>query len=177
MTLNRMWVKMPFFCHTIESHHISFHDQQDVSDTAIISLPAFHPVIAVCEWHHPLFTKCNLTTSHPMTNRAWVTFPCLFGGSLIISCIMTNSLWVILPILLLCTHCMTSNDQQLVSDTALLPLPFLPCSLITSHDQQGVSDLPVFLPYSLITSHSMAYRQWGHHPFFYHAISSLPIPW
>ena len=73
---NRMWVTLVLFS-TMLSHLILSHDQQDVSDTALVFYHAISshltPWPTAGEW--PFFLLCHLITSHPgMTNRMWVPF-------------------------------------------------------------------------------------------------------
>ena len=124
---NSLWVKMPIFSarhpHYISwptasewqyqfsarrSYHIWSHGQQQVSDNAIL-LPCG-----------------RLITSHPITNRMWVTLPFFLWSLLIPNSewvtvplflhltlhLMTNSLWVALPFISSKqSHYILSNDQ------------------------------------------------------------------
>ena len=87
-------------------NHVSFYDQQGVSDTALLLCQALSSIM-----------------SHPMTNRKWVTLLYFFARHSHQSCLIpwpTGSEW----------HCFNSlpgtlinhvsfHDQQAVSDTAL----------------------------------------------------------
>ena len=64
-----------WFMLLVQSHHVSPHDQQIVSDTDIYAMPC-----------------CFIITSHPMTNSLWVTLTfMLCHAGLITSHPMTNS--------------------------------------------------------------------------------------
>ena len=61
-------------------NHVSFHDQQAVSNTALfvcqaVSSIMFHPMKTGSEWHCFISLPGSLISivSHPMTNRKWVT--------------------------------------------------------------------------------------------------------
>ena len=189
---NRLWVTLPFFCNALhlipwwtgcewnspfpvmKCHFISFCGKQEVSGTTISLLGGLitsHPGML---WQFVSgiddCISCDLITSHPMTNREWVTLPCLSASCLTTSCSMTNSLWVISPILLTCSlialHPMTNS----------LCAPFS-YHAVSSHLipwSTGGEQHSLFLLYSLITSHFMTYRQWVMLSFFYHVTSSLP---
>ncbi len=103
---NRKWVTLHFF--TIESHCISSHDQQAVSDTAffffmLITWPT------VCEWHCIFFFT---TQSHYISSH-----------------VQTGSVWSFVFFFTIQSHCISSYDQQIVSDTS----PPLSHSLIAFH--------------------------------------------
>ena len=168
MQTNRMWVTLTFI-YAMQSHHISPHDQQLVSDTDIYFMP------------------CSLITSHPMTNSMWVTLTFIYAmQSHHISPhdqqgVSDTNIYAI-PCSLITSH--------------LTPWPtgcewhwhlFMPCSLIT---QQHVSDTDIylchavsshltpwptgcewhwhlFMPCSLITSHPMTNSEWVTLTFIY----------
>ena len=144
-------------CHTVSLHSWPSHDQQYVSDTAFylyhaVSLHCIHDQQPVgdtafvlnhavslhfipsigCEWHCIHFSwPCSLIAFHPMTNRMWVTLHLFFWPcSLIALHPMTNSLWVMLHLFFFTmqSHCISSHNQQVVSDTAFVFS--WPCSLI-----------------------------------------------
>ena len=105
---NSMWVTAHHFVFTIQSHCMSSHDQQYVSDTAFdflyhaVSLH-FIPWPTGSEWHCICFSlPCSLIAFHPMTKRMWVTLHLFFFT--------------------MQTHCISSHDQQPVSDTGFVSL-------------------------------------------------------
>ena len=127
---NSLWVAWPF------SAMVSSYDEQDVSDTALLSaassydqqmesslaLPFFlqrvshviqWPTGTRGEWQCFFLLPCSLIINHSISNSQWVAltfFP-------ISSHPMTNSLWVTLPFSSMQSHHMSINDQQKVSDT------------------------------------------------------------
>ena len=163
---NSKWVTLPpFFCETIsshfipwptasewhgllfpasQSHHISSHDQQQVSDTP------------------SCFLQGNLTTFHPMTNSKWVTLPPFFFQAISSHFIPwpTASEWHSILCSARQSHHISSHDQQQVSDT---PSFFLQGNLITFHPM--TNSLWVTLPSffcKAISSHfiPMTNRMW-----------------
>ena len=160
----------------MQSHHISPHDQQRVSDTNIYAMPShLTPWPTACEWHWHL---CHAMQSHHISPHdqqdvsdtdiclyhavsshltPWPTacewhwhlfIPC----SLITSHPMTNSLWVTLtPIYAMQSHHTSPNDQQRVSDTNIYAMP---CSLITSHPMANRLWVTLtFMPCHAVSSH------------------------
>ena len=123
----------------MQCHYISFHDQQNtVSDTAFVFLD--HPVSlhfipwpTVCEWQCICF---------------------FWPSSLIAYHLLTNSLWVILHLFFLTiqSHCISSHDQQYVSDTAF-GFFFWPSSLIASHPMTNREWVTLYLFFLTIQSH------------------------
>ena len=124
--INSLWVTLHLFNLTMQSHFISSHDQQDVSNTALVFLDYavslhFIPWPTACEWHYFCFSwpsshivfdpmtnsmwvtcicfswPCSLIAFHPMTNREWVTLH-LFSWPCAFHP-MTNSQWVTLVFL------------------------------------------------------------------------------
>ena len=195
---NRKWVTLLYFCARFchqsclipwptgcEWHyfialpgtlinHISSHDQQQVSDTAL----------SLCQ-------ALSSTMSHPMINRMWVTLLYFVARHSHQSCLIpwpTGSEWhsfVSLPGTLI-NH-VSSNDQQRVSDTTvflchalssitIMSHPMTNSEWVTllyffarhshdhvkSHDQQIVSDTALFLCQALssIMSHPMTNSKW-----------------
>ena len=153
-------------------NHVSSHDQQNVSDTALFACQAVSSIMF-----------------HPMPNRMWVTLLSFFARQSHESCFIpwpTGSEWhcfISLPGSLI-NH-VSSHDQQEVSDTTLflcqavhqscfIPWPtasewhyfiYLPGSLINhalSHDQQAVSGTALFLcqAISAIIFHPMTNSEW-----------------
>ena len=128
-------------------NHISSHDQQYVSDTALSPCQA------------------DSSISLPMINREWVTtlFLCQTVSS-IMSHSMTNSLWVALLYFL----ARQSNQSCLIlwptgsEWHCFISLPGSLISHVSSHDQQFVSDTSLFLckAVSSIMSHPMTNRMW-----------------
>ena len=147
-------------------NHVSLHDQQAVSDTALLFARwQSHQLCLIpwptgSEWHCFISLLGSLTTTpHPMANREWVTLPFI-----IMSHSMTNREWVTLLYFFQshksCLipwptgsewHCfislpgslinhVLSNGQQDVSNTYL----FLSQQPVSSHDQQAVSDTAYF---------------------------------
>ena len=145
-------------------NHVSSHDQQDVSDTALF---LYQAVLSIM--------------SHPMTNRMWVTLLYFFARQSYQSCLIpwpTGSEWhcfISLPGSLI-NH-VSSHDQQQVSDTAFffsnyftIPWPIEQVvSLMnffnnqfycpSSYNQQSVRDIP----FLLVTSLHMISRSWVGH--------------
>ena len=167
---NRMWVTLPpFFCKAIsshfipwptvcewhsllvserQSHHISSHDQQRVSDT-----PSF-------------FLQNNLITLHPMTNSKWVTLLTFLRKFHDISS-HDNSKWVTLPPF----FCKAISSHFIPWPTGCewhsLLFSARQSHHISSHDQQFVSDTPSFvLQGNLITFHPMTNSKWVTLPTF-----------
>jgi len=101
---NRMWVTHQWFS-AKQSHQISSHNQQDVSDTWSDFLP---PDLVLwlkgSEWHYREFLP---GTFMPITNRKWVTLLWLSDGH---------------------SHHISSCDQQFVSD----PTVYI-CQVVSSH--------------------------------------------
>ena len=91
---NSLWVTL-LYCSLI--NHVSSHDQQVVSDTALLQShqSCLIPWPTGSEWH--CFIAVSSIMSHPMTNSMWVT---------LLYCSLINHV--------------SSHDQQVVSDTALL---------------------------------------------------------
>ena len=135
---NSMWVTLDFFFFTMQSHCISSHDQQDVSDTGFVFL--YHAVSLYfiswpigSEWHWICFSlPCSLIAFHPMTNREWVTLDWFFFT--------------------MQSHCISSHDQQDVSDTAFVFFT-MQSHCISSHDQQDVSDTAFVVLYHAVSLH------------------------
>ena len=101
---NREWVTLYLFFFTIQSHCISSHDQQYVSDTSfgfLYHAVSFHfiPRPIGSEWHCICsYLPCSLIAFHLMTNRMWVTLHLFFFT--------------------MQSHSISSHDQQGVSDAA-----------------------------------------------------------
>ena len=139
--INSMWVTLTFIS-AIQSHHISSHDQQQVSDTDIYFCHSVSshliPWPTASEWHWHLFLSFSLITSHPMTNSLWVTLT-------FISAIQS--------------HHISSHDQQEVSDTDIyfchsISSHLIPWPTVCEWHQH------LFLPFSLIISHPMMNSLW-----------------
>ena len=201
---NSLWVTLPLFFQAMssdfipwptgsewhypvfsarQSHHISSHDQQLVSDTPLFSARQFHPIsfhdqqlvselpppFSARQSHHisshdqqgvcdtPLFLLGNLITFHPMTNSEWVTLPLLF-------CQAISSYFI---------PWSTGSEWH-------FPLfPARQSHHIPSHGKQQVSEIPpFFVPGNLITFHLMTNSLWVTLPHsFCQAISLHSIPW
>ena len=164
---NSMWVKLNiYFCHAVSSHliplpigcewlghwhlflpwshHISFHDQQHVSDGVIYFcyavLSYLIPWPTACEWHWQLFLAFSLTISHPMTNSVWVTLTSISAMH-----------W---------SHHISSHDHQLVSETDMYFFHAVSSHLIPLWPKACEWNWHLFLPCSFITSHLMTNRMW-----------------
>ena len=108
----------------------------------------FNPWWIACEWHCICFSwPCSLIAFHPMTNRLWV---------------------ILAHFIFYHAHCISSHDQQDVSDTAIYSLP---CSLIAFHPWPTASKwlyISIFFLYCVVSLHSidsMVIRMWETLPF------------
>ena len=97
---NSMWVTLLYFLASSITNHVSSHDQQGVSDTALflfqeVSSIMFHPMTDSL-WVTLLSFLVTVSTIifHTITNREWVTLFCFFARQS--HYLMTNSLWVAL---------------------------------------------------------------------------------
>jgi len=142
---------------------------------------------------------CSLIGFHPMTNSMWVTLLLFYYHEVSLHFIPwpTECGWHCFFFFTMQSHCISSYDQQQVSDTAFYSLPsslideqqyvsdtaFISITMhsdcISSHDQQEVSDTAFsLLPCSLIALHLITNRMWVILLFFYyHAVSLHFIPW
>ena len=148
--------------------HVSFYDQQQVSDTALFPGQATSHQSCLIPWptgsEYTALFPCQAVWSvmfHPMTNSKWVTL--LYLPSSLINHV-------------------SSHDQQQVSDTTLFP-----CQVVTSimsHPmsiEQAVSDTALFpcQAVSSIMPHPMTNRKWVTLLYFLARQShkSCLIPW
>ena len=139
--INREWGTISFPSSLI--NHVWSHDQQNVSDTALLLCKAVSSIIS-----HPMtnrewvtlfyfFARQSHQLSHPMTNSEWVSLLYFFAThavSSIMSHPMTNSQWVTLLYFFAMQPLMTNSMWVTIS---------LPGSLINhvwSHGQQYVSN-------------------------------------
>ena len=133
---NRQWVTLSYFF-ARQTHHISSHDQQAVSDTSVSFL-----CLAV-----------SSIVSHPMTNREWVTLVYHFFAR------QSHKSYLI-PWPTVCEwHCCISLQQSHPWPTGSKWHWFISLSglinHVSSHDQQLVSRTGLFLcqEISFIMSH------------------------
>ena len=169
-----------FFFFDVHSHLHFILDQQDVSDTALHAVwlyfivsstgSEYHCILSllcsltasiaqptVCEWHSIFFLSHAVSLDYnPTSNREW-------GNHFIFT---------------MQPHCISSHDQQEVSDTSFLSLLhfiswptvceghylfYLLCSLITFHpmtNRKCVIHSFLYHAMSLYFIHSMANREW-----------------
>ena len=159
---NRMWVTHQWFC-AKQSHQISSHNQQDVSDTwSDFLLPDFILWLKGSEWECKKLLSGTSMPSHPITNRKWVTLLWLSDvhshhisscGQQFVSpysglCQVVSSHLFLWP-----TACEWQGGTEMTFFWAVA----LHCFLWLTGSKQHCSD---FLPSNLIIFHSMTNRWW-----------------
>ena len=130
---NREWVTLLYVFASL-INHVSFHDQQGVSGSALLPCQQSHqscliPWPTESEWNCFISLPGSLINcvSLPMTNREWVTLLYVFARQSHQSCLIPwptvgcecQPCFISLPVSLIIDQSVSSHDQQFVSDTVL----------------------------------------------------------